>query len=131
MNSDLNSPSTGSRACRTHSRRIGWSAILMSMACSRRSSSGSSRRISSTAKIFPIPISLSISPANRGWTRKRQRRFLAGNEDVAALQQEMEDIRKSGVDVVPRFTFGGKIEVVGLQTADVFADALFNAIPEG
>lgn len=58
-------------------------------------------------------------------------RFLAGNEDAAALQQEMADIRKSGVDVVPRFTFGGQIEVVGLQTADVFADALFNAIPEG
>lgn len=57
--------------------------------------------------------------------------FLAGHEDVAPLQQEMDDIRKSGVDVVPRFTFGGKIEVVGLQTADVFADALFNAIPEG
>lgn len=57
--------------------------------------------------------------------------FLAGNEDVAALQQEMDDIRKSGVDVVPRFTFGGVIDVIGLQTADVFADALFNAIPEG
>lgn len=57
--------------------------------------------------------------------------FLAGSEDVAALAQEMEDIRKSGVDVVPRFTFGGKIEIIGLQTADVFADALFNAIPEG
>lgn len=57
--------------------------------------------------------------------------FLAGSEDVVALRQEMEDIRKSGVDVVPRFTFGGVIEVVGLQTADVFADALFNAIPEG
>jgi predicted DsbA family dithiol-disulfide isomerase len=57
--------------------------------------------------------------------------FLAGSEDVAALRQEMDDIRKSGVDVVPRFTFGGVIEVVGLQTADVFADALFNAIPEG
>lgn len=57
--------------------------------------------------------------------------FLAGDEDVAALRQEMEDIRRSGVDVVPRFTFGGTIEIVGLQTADVFADALFNAIPEG
>jgi predicted DsbA family dithiol-disulfide isomerase len=57
--------------------------------------------------------------------------FLAGSEDVAALRQEMDDIRKSGVDVVPRFTFGGVIEVIGLQTADVFADALFNAIPEG
>lgn len=57
--------------------------------------------------------------------------FLNGNDDVAALRQEMDDIRKSGVDVVPRFTFGGKIEVIGLQTADVFADALFNAIPEG
>ncbi|MGO9132757.1 MAG: DsbA family oxidoreductase [Methylovirgula sp.] len=57
--------------------------------------------------------------------------FLSGNDDVAALRQEIEDIRKSGVDVVPRFTFGGTIEVVGLQSADVFADALFNAIPEG
>jgi predicted DsbA family dithiol-disulfide isomerase len=57
--------------------------------------------------------------------------FLASQDEVAALQQEIDDIRKSGVDVVPRFTFGGKIDVVGLQPADVFADALFNAIPEG
>jgi predicted DsbA family dithiol-disulfide isomerase len=57
--------------------------------------------------------------------------FLAGNEEVAALQQEMDGIRKAGVEVVPRFTFGGKIDIIGLQTADVFADALFNAIPEG
>jgi predicted DsbA family dithiol-disulfide isomerase len=57
--------------------------------------------------------------------------YLAGMEDAASLRQEMDDIRKSGVDVVPRFTFGGKVEIIGLETADVFADALFNAIPEG
>jgi predicted DsbA family dithiol-disulfide isomerase len=57
--------------------------------------------------------------------------FLVSSDDVALLRQEMEDIRKSGVDVVPRFTFGGKIEIIGLEPADVFADALFNAIPEG
>lgn len=62
---------------------------------------------------------------------KRTSAFLRSDEGVAALRQEMKDIRKSGVDIVPHFTFGGTIEVVGLQSADVFADALFNAIPEG
>lgn len=56
--------------------------------------------------------------------------FLHGDEDVLALRQEMKHIRK-GIDIVPHFTFGGTIEVIGLQSVDVFADALFNAIPEG
>jgi predicted DsbA family dithiol-disulfide isomerase len=57
--------------------------------------------------------------------------FLRSDDGAAALRREMKDTRKSGVDMVPHFTFGGTIEVVGLQSADVFADALFNAIPEG
>jgi predicted DsbA family dithiol-disulfide isomerase len=57
--------------------------------------------------------------------------FLAGDDDVAGLRQELSDIRNSGVGEVPRFTFAGKQDIVGLQSADVFADALFNAIEEG
>lgn len=57
--------------------------------------------------------------------------FLRSDEGAVALRREIKDTRKSGVDLVPHFTFGGTIEVVGLQSADVFADALFNAIPEG
>ncbi|WP_026607923.1 DsbA family oxidoreductase [Methylocapsa acidiphila] len=58
-------------------------------------------------------------------------RFLAGEEDKAALAQEIAKIRASGVAEVPRFTFAGKQDIVGIASADVFADALFNAIEEG
>lgn len=57
-------------------------------------------------------------------------RFLAGGEDSAAMRQEISDIRGSGVTEVPRFTFAGKQDLIGLHSADVFADALFNAIEE-
>jgi predicted DsbA family dithiol-disulfide isomerase len=57
-------------------------------------------------------------------------RFLAGGEDVAEMQQEISDIRGSGVTDIPRFTFAGKQDLVGLHSADVFADALFNAVEE-
>lgn len=57
--------------------------------------------------------------------------FLAGDGDVAALRQEIADIRASGVTEVPRFTFNGKQDIVGLHPADVFADALFDSIEEG
>ncbi len=57
--------------------------------------------------------------------------FLAAEEDVSALRQEIADIRGSGVTEVPRFTFAGKQDLVGLHSADAFADALFNAIEEG
>lgn len=56
--------------------------------------------------------------------------FNAG-QDVEPLIQELAAIRGAGVDEVPRFTFQGKIDIVGLQPADVFADALFNSIEEG
>ncbi len=56
--------------------------------------------------------------------------FLASDEDVPALRQEIADIRASGVTEVPRFTFAGKQDLVGLHSADVFADALFNAIED-
>jgi len=57
--------------------------------------------------------------------------FLNGGEDVEALRQEMADIRASGVDEIPRFTFAGKQDIVGIKPAEVFADALFNSIEEG
>jgi predicted DsbA family dithiol-disulfide isomerase len=57
--------------------------------------------------------------------------FLAQNDDIAPLHQEIADIRASGVTEIPRFTFAGKQDIVGLQPADVFADALFNSIEEG
>ncbi|WP_036258334.1 DsbA family oxidoreductase [Methylocapsa aurea] len=57
--------------------------------------------------------------------------FLNGSEDAAALRQEMADIRASGVHEVPRFTFAGKQDIVGLKPAEEFADALFNSIEEG
>ncbi len=58
-------------------------------------------------------------------------KFLAAEEDVPALRQEIADIRASGVTEVPRFTFAGKQDLVGLHSADVFAEALFHAIEEG
>jgi predicted DsbA family dithiol-disulfide isomerase len=57
--------------------------------------------------------------------------FLNGVDDIAGIKQEMSDIRAAGVQEVPRFTFAGKQDIVGLQPADVFADALFNSIEEG
>jgi predicted DsbA family dithiol-disulfide isomerase len=56
--------------------------------------------------------------------------FNAG-QDVEPLIQELAAIRGAGVNEVPRFTFAGKQDIVGLQPADVFADALFNSIEEG
>lgn len=58
-------------------------------------------------------------------------RFLAGSEDIPAFRQEIADIRASGVVEVPRFTFAGKQDIIGLQSADIFAEALFNSIEEG
>jgi predicted DsbA family dithiol-disulfide isomerase len=52
-------------------------------------------------------------------------------QDVEPLIQELAAIRGAGVDEVPRFTFAGKQDIVGLRPADEFADALFNAIEEG
>ncbi|WOJ90768.1 DsbA family oxidoreductase [Methylocapsa polymorpha] len=57
--------------------------------------------------------------------------FLDAGDDAAALRREMADIRASGVEEVPRFTFAGKQDIVGIKTADVFADALFNSIDDG
>jgi predicted DsbA family dithiol-disulfide isomerase len=57
-------------------------------------------------------------------------RFLAAGDDIPAMRQEIADIRGSGVTQIPRFTFAGKQDLVGLHSADVFADALFNAIEE-
>lgn len=52
-------------------------------------------------------------------------------QDVEPLIQELAAIRGAGVNEVPRFTFAGKQDIVGLQPADAFADALFNSIEEG
>lgn len=57
--------------------------------------------------------------------------FLNGGDDVAALAQELADIRASGVHEVPRFTFAGKQDITGIKPAEDFADALFNSIEEG
>lgn len=57
--------------------------------------------------------------------------FLEAGDDSAALREEIAAIRASGVEEVPRFTFAGKLDIVGIKTADVFADALFNSIEEG
>lgn len=56
--------------------------------------------------------------------------FLNGGEDIPALRREIADIRASGVDEAPRFTFAGRRDIVGVQTADVFADALFESVEE-
>jgi len=52
-------------------------------------------------------------------------------QDVQPLLDELAAIRGAGVDEVPRFTFAGKEDIIGLKPADIFADALFNAIEEG
>jgi len=52
-------------------------------------------------------------------------------QDVEPLVQELAAIRQSGINEVPVFTFAGKTDIVGLQPAEVFADALFNSIEEG
>ncbi|HYP58254.1 MAG TPA: DsbA family oxidoreductase [Beijerinckia sp.] len=57
--------------------------------------------------------------------------FFAQSEDIDPLEKEMADIREAGVHAVPRFTFAGKEDIIGLQSAEVFADALFNSIEEG
>ncbi|ACB95815.1 DsbA family oxidoreductase [Beijerinckia indica] len=54
--------------------------------------------------------------------------FFAQGADIELLEKEMSDIRHAGVSQVPRFTFAGKEDIIGLQPADIFADALFNSI---
>jgi len=56
--------------------------------------------------------------------------FLAQGDDIEALEKEMSDIRSAGVTEVPRFTIAGKTDIIGLQSADVFSDSLFNAIEQ-
>jgi predicted DsbA family dithiol-disulfide isomerase len=56
--------------------------------------------------------------------------FLAGADDIEALNQELTGFRALGVEDVPRFIIAGKKTITGIIPAEDFADALFSAIED-
>ncbi|MEJ0094374.1 MAG: DsbA family oxidoreductase [Methylocella sp.] len=56
--------------------------------------------------------------------------FLKGDDGVAALKQELADVRAAGVLHPPRFTFAGKQTLVGVKPVEDIADALFGSIED-
>jgi predicted DsbA family dithiol-disulfide isomerase len=55
------------------------------------------------------------------------RELLAGETDVARIEQEANSAKEAGIDGVPFFIFGGVLAVSGAQGADYLADAMRRA----
>ncbi len=73
---------------------------------------------------------LSSIAAQTGVDAELARAFLDSSDEFEALEQELAEIRASGVDNVPRFIFAGKETITGVKSAEDFADALFNSIAD-
>lgn len=68
--------------------------------------------------------------ARVGLDPRRVEDYLAGDEDIEALQQELTGFRALGVEHVPRFIIGGKRTIVGIIPVEDFADAVFGSIED-
>jgi len=55
------------------------------------------------------------------------RRLLAGDADVATVEQAAKSAQEAGIDGVPFFVFGNVLAVSGAQTPDYLADAIKRA----
>jgi predicted DsbA family dithiol-disulfide isomerase len=55
------------------------------------------------------------------------RRKLAGEEDVAQVEQEAQSAKEAGIDGVPCFIFDGKFAVSGAQAPEYLAEAIERA----
>lgn len=60
----------------------------------------------------------------------RIRTLLAGDADVAEVEQAANAAKEAGIDGVPCFIFGGMFAVSGAQSPDYLADALARAAAE-
>jgi predicted DsbA family dithiol-disulfide isomerase len=58
------------------------------------------------------------------------RRLLAGDSDVARVEQEANSAKEAGIDGVPCFIFGGAFAVSGAQAPEYLADAIERAAKE-
>ncbi len=68
--------------------------------------------------------------ARTGLDGRRVAEFLAGDDDIEALRQELTGFRALGVEHVPRFIIAGKKTISGIVPAEDFADAVFAAVEE-
>jgi predicted DsbA family dithiol-disulfide isomerase len=58
------------------------------------------------------------------------RRWLASDQDVAAIEAEAESAKNAGIDGVPCFILGGVFAVSGAQSPEYLADAIERAAAE-
>jgi len=58
------------------------------------------------------------------------RRKLAGDDDVARVEQEAESAKEAGIDGVPCFILGGLVAVQGAQSPEYLAQAIEQASEE-
>jgi predicted DsbA family dithiol-disulfide isomerase len=62
--------------------------------------------------------------ADVGLDANTARTDLAGDKDVAAVEQEALSAKESGIEGVPCFIFGGKFAVSGAQSPEYLAEAI-------
>jgi predicted DsbA family dithiol-disulfide isomerase len=68
--------------------------------------------------------------ADCGLNADRVRELLAGDHDVARIEQEANSAKDAGIDGVPCFIFGGLVAVQGAQSPEHLAQAIERAAQE-
>jgi predicted DsbA family dithiol-disulfide isomerase len=74
---------------------------------------------------------LAQAAADVGLDGDRIRAMLAGEQDVAQIEEEARSAKEAGIDGVPCFIFGGKFAVAGAQAPEYLAEAITRAAQEG
>ena len=73
---------------------------------------------------------LSEAAASCGLDAEGVRDRLAGNADIARIEQEANSAKEAGIDGVPCFILGGAISVQGAQSPEHLAQAIDHAVRE-
>jgi predicted DsbA family dithiol-disulfide isomerase len=73
------------------------------------------------------PEALVRAAADCGLDPDETRRRLAGDRDIAAIEQAANAAKQAGIDGVPCFIFGGVLAVSGAQAPEYLADAITRA----
>jgi predicted DsbA family dithiol-disulfide isomerase len=73
---------------------------------------------------------LSEAAVGCGLDGERVRDRLAGNADIARIEQEANSAKEAGIDGVPCFILGGAIAVQGAQSPEHLAQAIDHAVLE-
>jgi predicted DsbA family dithiol-disulfide isomerase len=68
--------------------------------------------------------------ADCGLDSDQVRGWLAGDKEIAAIEQQANTAKEAGIDGVPTFIFGGKFAVSGAQTPEYLAQAIEQAATE-